>query len=311
MDQILVSTITPCFRMKRYLQKFLEDLPKQTMFNNLEVVLDHNEPDDEEISWIKEFQDKYPGRIKHIIVPKVDPIGISMNRCIRESTAGILTIWNVDDLRTPNSIESQYNVLKNSPEIGLVYGNFTIVRSFGVTKGKLVDCSKYPEGEATRSMFHGPFFMFRKSLCYKCGYFDEQLVQGADFDLAVKLSFNTKISMASDLLGYYLNEGLGQSTKPDTLQPVERVVIELRYGIFDKIDYDQMPRTVNYCVARSLEFGEWKKIENYVPNYREVIRARKDMWFSKGLRNYFFKKILLVTSIKSFAKKFVKKYVIN
>ena len=34
----------------------------------------------------------------------------------------------------------------------------------------------------------------------------------------------------SDILGYYLNEGLGQSTKPDSKQPIERTAIELRYN---------------------------------------------------------------------------------
>ena len=30
--------------------------------------------------------------------------------------------------------------------------------------------------------------------------------------------------------GYYLNEGMGASTRP-TVQPLERTVIEMRYGI--------------------------------------------------------------------------------
>ena len=34
----------------------------------------------------------------------------------------------------------------------------------------------------------------------------------------------------SDILCYYLNEGLGQSTKPDSKQPIERTAIELRYN---------------------------------------------------------------------------------
>jgi len=67
--EIIVSSITPCFRMKKYLKLFLEELPNQTMFEQLEIVIDHNEPDEEEIAWIKDFQKKYPGRIKQIIVP--------------------------------------------------------------------------------------------------------------------------------------------------------------------------------------------------------------------------------------------------
>ena len=34
-----------------------------------------------------------------------------------------------------------------------------------------------------------------------------------------------------DNLWYYLNEGLGMSTKPDSKQPLERTAIELRYNV--------------------------------------------------------------------------------
>ena len=35
----------------------------------------------------------------------------------------------------------------------------------------------------------------------------------------------------SDILGYYLNEGQAQSTKPNSKQPIERTVVELRYNV--------------------------------------------------------------------------------
>ena len=73
--------------------------------------------------------------------------------------------------------------------------------------------------------------MFRKSILEKSGVFDEQLVQGADYDLALRLAFNGKGLHLPINLGYYLNEGLGQSTKPNSKQPIERTVIEMRYNI--------------------------------------------------------------------------------
>ena len=63
----LVSTITSCYKMKDYLLPFLNNLPKQVAFDRLQVVLDHNEPDEEEVSWIEQFNKKYPGKIKHMI----------------------------------------------------------------------------------------------------------------------------------------------------------------------------------------------------------------------------------------------------
>ena len=156
-----ISTITPCFKMKKYLKGWLEELPKQTIFDQIQVVLDHNEPDEEEIKWVQEFQEKYPGRIKHIIVEKVDPIGPSMNRCILESDAPIVAIWNVDDLRSPDSLEKQCLMLENNPDIGIANGNFLYVRNFGSTMGPLIDHSKAVESEFTRGMYFGPFFDWR------------------------------------------------------------------------------------------------------------------------------------------------------
>ena len=49
--------------------------------------------------------------------------------------------------------------------------------------------------------------------------------------MALRLVRNGKAHFMSDVLGYYLNEGLGQSTKPDSKQALERTAIELRYGV--------------------------------------------------------------------------------
>lgn len=271
----LVSTITPCFRMKKYLKLFLDELPKQTIFEQLQVVLDHNEPTEEELEWVKAFQEKYPGVIKHIVVNPVEPIGTSMNRCIREADADFVAIWNVDDLRTPDSLEQQANLLNDN--VGVVHGNFTIVNSFGSTNGKLIDHSQY-EGshiELTRGMVLGPFFMWRKALCNKAGMFDEQLKSGADFDLAIRLALHSEVKSTKVNLGYYLDEGLGASTRGDGRQPTERTVIELRYGILDKIESRWLPNAMKYDV-RNLYVGDNKfPVSAFVPDYDAFIRGNK------------------------------------
>ena len=278
------------------------------MFNNMEVVLDHNEPDEEEILWVKEFQQKYPNRLKHIIVEKVDPIGTSMNRCIQESSGDFLTIWNVDDLRTPNSLELQYNALKDS-NYGLAYGNYLIVKSFGATHGKFIEHSKFPNSELTRSMIIGPFFMFKKMLLQKSGYFDEQLTSGADFDLAIRLAFNTKPFLVKENLGYYLNEGKGASTRPNSKQPIDRTVIELRYGIFDKLDYDYIPDTIKFNIPFIKEFRNYNSVSQYISDYDLLIYDRKNKYFKKGILRYAFRKVFFVKELTYFIKKTIKKMI--
>ena len=223
-----VSTITPCYNMSKYMRGFLTNLSQQT-HKDLEVVIDHNDPSETEIKLIEAHNEIY-NNVFHIQVDGVDPIGISMNRCIENATGDYLCIWNVDDLRTPDSIEIMAKVLDENPDIDIVYGNYNIVTRFGATEGQYVDVEPYIP-ELKIGMIIGPFFMFRKSLIEKSGVFDEQFISGADYDLALRLVRNGKAHFMPDVLGYYLNEGLGQSTKPDSKQALERTAIELRYGV--------------------------------------------------------------------------------
>lgn len=307
----LVSTITPCFRMKPYLKRFLDELPLQTYFDRLEIVLDHNEPDEEELQWIREFQERYPGRLKHIVVHPVDPIGVSMNRCIKEASGDLLTIWNVDDLRTPDSIERQVAAFEEGADI--VYGNFIVVRSFGATSGTITDFTTYKgrHEEFTRSMVLGPFMAFRKSLCEKAGMFDEQLKSGADFDLAVRLAFHGRSGMADGILGYYLNEGKGASTRPGSKQVVERTVIELRYGIYDKLDYDAVVSALSYDLSHVVKDGDAVPVSVYVPEYSQMLQERYTTLHTKGLRKYALRKAFYADHLERMAKGYIKKFLMK
>ena len=254
-----VSTITPCYNMSKYMKGFLDNLSTQT-HKDLEIVLDHNDPSDEEVKLVEDYNEQYDN-ILHIKVEGVDPIGTSMNRCIEYATGDYLCIWNVDDLRTPDSIEVMAKALDDNPDIDFVYGNYTIVPNFGGTEGQYVD-ETGREDELTTGMILGPYFMFRKSLLEKSGVFDEQLVQGADYDLALRLAYNGKGLHLPINLGYYLNEGLGQSTKPDSKQPLERTVIELRYGI-RVLEPQLVPYTQTYDVENIIVDEEKIPVANF------------------------------------------------
>ena len=238
-----VSTITPCYNMGRYIKGFLENVSTQT-HKDLEIVLDHNDPTEAEVKLVEEHNDKYDN-IFHIQVEGVDPIGISMNRCIENATGDYLCIWNVDDLRTSDSIEVMAKTLDDNPDVNFVYGNYHIVPTFGSTNGQYVD-ETGKEEYLKVGMILGPFFMFRKSALKKSGVFDEQLMSGADYDLALRLAFNGKGLHIPINLGYYLNDGQGLSTG-NRKQPIERTVIELRYGV-RVLEPHLVPQTREYDV---------------------------------------------------------------
>ena len=224
-----VSTITSSYKSERYLRGFLKSVKNQT-YKNIEIVLDHNEPTDKEINTIEKFNKKH-NNIHHTIIKKVDPLGVSWNRCIDKSTGEYLCIWNVDDLRTPTSIELMANVLDERKDIDIVIGKYIIVDKFKSKRGNTIDESTRPPQDFMSGMLLGPFFMFRKKILEKTGKFDEQFYSGNDYDLAMRLVRNGNYHCLNEILGYYLNEGKGLSTKSQSLQPLERTAIELRYNL--------------------------------------------------------------------------------
>lgn len=282
-DNKKVSTITAFFKKEKYLKDFLDGLPNQTYFPRLELVFDHNEPGVYDSGLIRDFQNQFPANIRYIVTNPVKPLGTSWNRCIRESSGEYLAIWNVDDLRTPQSIELQAQYLDSHPDVDIVSGNFTSVNCFPSTTGKFIRHSTVSPAKLDKRMYFGPFFMFRKTLLEKSGLFDEQFRCANDYDLVLRLMFHGKAHILPDNLGFFLDEGTGASTKKGSTCPVESTVIQLRYGIYDKIDYQFIPSALKYHIYHIRIDDDLVPVSEYVPGYESMLKERLERSHLKGL----------------------------
>lgn len=290
---IKVSTLTACWGSYGcYLKAFLESYANQSFFNNMEVVLAHFQPKKYELELIKNFQKRYPGRLRHIIGNKVKGLYNSWNLCAKNAKGKYLVVWNVDDLRTENSIEMQFNLIK-SEDTGFVYGNYTDVIKFGDQDGNFVDFSKFKKNELLRSMILGPFYMFKKDLWRKIGFFDEQFKIAGDFDFAIRLALVSKGKMVVKNLGYYLNSQKGLSTKPNRLQNIEKDQICFRYGIFDKIEKKNLQHLLSFEVKNLLYNGRFRSINKFLKNYNQFVEKRiweREFFSTRSFLKYFHEK---------------------
>lgn len=278
----IVSTLTSCYHGERYLARFLENVTEQTAFDRLEVVIDLNEPTAEELRLVKEFQGKYPKHLRCTVQDKVVPYSVSWNNCIRSSTGCYLAVWNLDDLRTPDSIEKEADYLDAHPDVGLVHGMYKVVPRFGETEGRWKDTTKLPHSEATRRFLFGPFYMFRKSLLDRAGLVDEQFRSSADFDHTIRMAMHTEFAAVNGSLGYYLWAGEGLSNRPDSRIEIENFAIRMRYGIYDKLWYHYLAAASEYDFYKIKNGTGWIPVSTYVPNYRELLERRYAHWFDKG-----------------------------
>ncbi len=256
-----VSIILSLYKSEKYLKKYFEDALNQKNIENIEFSIVHNQATKFEKEIINQF--KYKLNIVYQEVP-LEPLYVSWNKAIEQSSGEYIACWNVDDLRTYDSIERMIKTLDENKDTGFTYGDIMIVNQFGSKNGRYIKTLDFTKKLGTSGAIGGPFFMWRRSLIEKVGYFDEQFKSGGDFDYTVRLSLLSKGKKTDGLVGFFLHEGVGLSTRSAHLQILERTVIELRYGIWYKIDINYIHAAFDYKINMITENSIERKIDKEI-----------------------------------------------
>jgi hypothetical protein len=116
--------------------------------------------------------------------------------------------------------------------------------------------------------------MWRRSLLASVGWFDEQFRSGGDFDYTVRLSLGSIGKRTPGVIGYFLDERSGLSTAGN-LQPIERTVIQLRYGIYETLDWVYAHSALQFRVRHLLQPDDkWIPVGDLVQDYDNLIASR-------------------------------------
>ena len=267
-----VSIVLSVYRAERYLRCYLQSVLEQSTLSDIELSIVHNDPSAEERSIIDEFSGRI--RIVRCEIPR-ESLYASWNRAIAQSHGEYLACWNADDLRSPDSLERMARTLNDQPQAGWTYGDFVLSRSFGTLAGRLVATPEWTSDLATRGAIGGPFFMWRRSLLQSVGWFDEQFRSGGDFDYTVRLTLGSIGQRTPGTIGYFLDEHSGLSTSGN-LQPIERTVVQLRYGIYETLDWLYVHSALQYRVRHLLQpGGHWVPVNELAADYDALIASRR------------------------------------
>jgi len=309
---ILLST----YRSDSFLAEWIRSIRQQTIWPDLEVIIVANEPSTKEKELLSDFARIIPGRIHWETVSR-ESLYRSWNRAIERSSAPLLAIGNADDLRFPDSLQQQIEAMESHEKALFCYGPFFTSSFFPDlpdpdSTNRLVPVPAYDPVEFTRSMCLGPFLVWRKNASPSTRFFDEQFQSGGDFDFTIRLALHGHGIRMDKPLGCYYNAGLGLST--GSSQPIERTVIELRYGIYDKIDYRWAAKASRYNILNLLHQGEWLPVRQFVPDYDHFLDQRYDQWHRKGIsrfmRRLLIEKMLFLNSIRCL-KQQIRKHHLN
>lgn len=216
-----VSAIASIYKAKRFIERFLENITSQTIFNRSELIIIDADSPDGEADIIRPYLEKFP----NIVYRRINyRIGIydAWNIGVEISRGKYLTNTNVDDLRGADSFEIQVKALEDSLA-DIVYQNFFYSLDPGLSfeqVAKIGFMSDVPEVTASNLIqFNSPHNapMWRREIHSDVGLFDTSFKSAGDWEFWLRCLAHNKLfhRIATPHVVYYHNpEGI--STRPDT-----------------------------------------------------------------------------------------------
>mgnify|MGYP003121220334 CR=1 FL=1 len=218
-----ISLITSVYDGDEYIRPFLEDITKQTIFEDkCELILiNANSPGNEE-EVIQEYLEKYPDNIVYKRLDKDPGIYGVWNKAVGMASGEYLSNANLDDRKAPNSLERHARELYTNDDVDLVYADMIItdkpnetfeMNSSGGRKYNFPDFSL--DNLRMTNMPHASP-MWRKNYHDKYGLFDHEFRSAGDWEMWLRgASQGSKFKKINTILGLYYYNPTGISTNPE------------------------------------------------------------------------------------------------
>ncbi|MDR1562145.1 MAG: glycosyltransferase, partial [Dysgonamonadaceae bacterium] len=203
---------------------------------------------------------------RHIVIPERESLYRTWNRGIRLAQGEYITVWNVDDVRFPNSILQQAEALDKNPETAIAYGDIWVSKVYGECSGF---CTSSPVNNYNKDFFKqyhiSCFQMWRKAIHETIGYYDEQFKCVADFDFQIRAAIHFPFVKTNDILGIYL-EDQPHKLSANGLSNMERNIVHLRYGAYQHLNLVLLRQAKRlYKQNKLLFFDEWHDFTEQAP----------------------------------------------
>jgi len=262
-----ISVLSSLYNCENFLRGYFNALAQMEGKEQIEVFLLHNAPTKSEMDIVNEYLPSMDF-VRHIVIPEREGLYKTWNRGILLSEGEYITVWNVDDVRFPDSIIRQAEALDKNPDAAIAYGDTWISGQYGVCGTKKTNNPVF--NQSTHQKFYIDYYiscfqMWRKSIHPIVGYYDEQFKCIADFDFQIRAALHFPFVKVEEPLGIYL-EDQPHKLSYNGLQPFEHNVMCLRYANCKYLNFFLLPKTKKlYQGNRILVFDEWKNFTEKSP----------------------------------------------
>jgi glycosyltransferase involved in cell wall biosynthesis len=184
MDKPFVSIVTPSFNQAPFLEQTIRSVLGQN-YPRLEYIIVDGGSTDDSVDIIKKYADRLAWWVSEPDRGQTDAI----NKGFAHARGHILAWLNSDDTYEPGAVAAAVEVLQNSPEIGLAYGDTNFIDGSGCVTGR------FPAAQTDYTLLRRGYVhipqqasFFRADLWEKVGPLDPSFFFAMDYDLWVRLA---------------------------------------------------------------------------------------------------------------------------
>ena len=223
--KVKVSIFCSIFKSGKYIEHYLEDITRQTIFDECELIIVAPNPTDFELEKVNQYKQKYTN-IQLIKLASDPGLYACWNLAIKQARGEYLNNANLDDSKKINSIEVHRDYLDSNPDIDLVYSDsfisLTPNSSFEQCKEQSEYRYDFPDFSIANLIDCNPPHqspMYRKNLHKKFGFFDESYKSASDAEFWLRCATGgSKMKKINEVLGvYYFNpSGVSSDSSNET-----------------------------------------------------------------------------------------------
>lgn len=271
-----VSIITSVYKGDEFIEGFLADTVKQTIFSECElIIINANSPGNEE-PIIKKYMALYPN-IVYIRLVQDPGLYAVWNQAIRFARADFITNANIDDRSHLSHLEVHVKELEKDPGIDLVYSSLFITEipneTFDNNHYKWYSEPAEFSPYNMRKCLPGPRPVWRKSLHDRYGFFDETFRMVGDWEMWARAA--SRGSLFKKIPGFYTlfyQNSDGLSTSLDAKKAQERDVEGARiYAKYHSMMDPESPpikkKKIGLCITATGRYDQ------FVPNLINSARS--------------------------------------
>jgi len=205
-----VSVIISTYNRASFLKQAIDSVLNQT-YSDFELIIVDDGSTDNTQKVVESYNDP---RIIYIYQENAGQ-NAAKNKGLMNVSGEYVSILDSDDMWHPEKLDRQVNILKNMPEVGLVYCGTMLIDENNNVIGKQPHL-KYNGNVLDKLLlknfiYNGSNALFRTECLEKTGLFDESVQRMTDWDLYLRIALFYNFYALDDFLLYYRVHGENMS----------------------------------------------------------------------------------------------------